>query len=101
MEVAGTKGTYVVGLCDRTPVRSTEPGENFPGGDPWVLFYDRFNHAYTAELNAFIEVAAGRSANPSTVQDALAAFYVAQAADRSKRSLRPERVQLVTSRQGS
>ncbi|MEP6559771.1 MAG: Gfo/Idh/MocA family oxidoreductase [Nakamurella sp.] len=96
MEIAGTKGTHVAGLCERTPVTSTEPGENFPGGDPWMLFYDRFNHAYTAELNAFIDVAAGRTASPSTVQDALAAFYVAEAADRSKRSKQPERVQLVT-----
>ena len=97
MEIAGTKGTHVAGLCDRTPVRSTEPDENFPAGDPWMLFYDRFNHANTAELNAFIEMAAGRSASPSTMEDALAAFYVAEAADRSKLIKRPERVQLVTS----
>jgi myo-inositol 2-dehydrogenase / D-chiro-inositol 1-dehydrogenase len=92
MEVAGTRATHVVGLSDRSPVRSTEAGVSFPGGPPWVLFWERFRSAYVAELHAFIDTAAGRRESPCTVADALEAFYLAEAADLSRREHRPVRV---------
>jgi myo-inositol 2-dehydrogenase / D-chiro-inositol 1-dehydrogenase len=98
MELAGTDGTHVVGLADRSPLRSTEPDTTFPVGEPWVIFYERFGAAYTAELTAFIDMAAGRRESPCTVLDGLKAFYAAEAADLSRREHRPVRVEEVTGR---
>ena len=99
MEVAGTKATHVVGLAERSPVRSAEPGVGFPGGPPWVLFWDRFRAAYAAEIHAFVEMAAGRRESPCTVDDALHASYLAEAGDLSLREQRPVRVEeVVTAR---
>lgn len=85
MELAGTEATTVVGLADRSPLRSAEPGVEFPAGRSWTHFPDRFATAYAAEIRAFIEVAAGRRENPCTVREALAAAYIAEAADLSLR----------------
>lgn len=89
MELAGTEGTYVVGLSDRTPVRSAEPGVEFPSGEPWRYFYDRFRPSYVAELEAFVELVAGRGANPCGIEDALQAFIIADALERSRAERRP------------
>lgn len=89
MELAGTKGTHVVGLSDRVPLRSTERDVTFPAAEPWMFFYERFHDAYAAELQAFIDMAAGRSESPCTVEDGLKALYVAEAADLSRRERRP------------
>jgi len=85
MELAGTEATYVVGLSDRSPLTSAEDGVSFPDGEPWTDFWERFTPAYVAELNAFVSVAKGESTSPCTVTDALAALYVAEAADLSMR----------------
>lgn len=100
MEVAGTQSTRVVGLFDRSPFWSTEPGVTFPAGPPWVLFHERFKTAYADELQAFIDVAAGRRSSPCTVADALEAFYLAEAADLSLHERRPVRVDEVISSVG-
>lgn len=89
MELAGSAGSLVVGLDERTPVRSAEPGVRFPTGPPWPNFWERFTPAYAAEIDAFVDVALGRAASPCTVEEALAALYVAEAADRSRREHRP------------
>lgn len=91
-ELAGTEGTYVVGLGDRTPVRSTEPGVAWPDGRPWPDFWHRFRPAYGAELAAFLDLVAGRGENPCTPAEALEALYVAEAAEESRRERRPVRV---------
>jgi myo-inositol 2-dehydrogenase/D-chiro-inositol 1-dehydrogenase len=95
MELAGTEDTTVVGLGDRSPLRSAEPGTEFPLGPRWVLFSDRFRAAYAAEIAAFIDMAAGRRESPCTVREALAAAYIAEAADRSLREGRAVDVQQV------
>ena len=92
MEVAGTEKTYIVGLSERTPVKSAEPGVTFPNGEPWVLFWDRFRSSYGAELNAFVDLVAGRRENPCSVDDALQALYIAEAAERSRRERRPVQI---------
>lgn len=91
-ELAGTAGTYVVGLGDRAPLRSTEPGVAWPAGPPWPDFWQRFQPAYAAEMAAFLDLVAGRGDNPCTPAEALEALYVAEAADESRRQHRPVRV---------
>ena len=49
----------------------------------------RFGDAYVAELAAFIGVAAGQAASPCTLQDALEAFYVAEACELSRHRQQP------------
>jgi myo-inositol 2-dehydrogenase / D-chiro-inositol 1-dehydrogenase len=89
MEVAGTRDTCVVGWSDRTPVRSAEPGAEFPAGEHWYDFYERFASAYVAQFRAFVDLAAGRRDSPCTVTDALQTLYIAEAAERSRLEHRP------------
>ena len=55
----------------------------WPEGRPYADFYERFGPAYAAELEAFVELAAGRAPNVCPPEDALEALYVAEAAQRS------------------
>jgi myo-inositol 2-dehydrogenase/D-chiro-inositol 1-dehydrogenase len=89
LEVLGSAGSVCAGLDDRMPLRSADPGERFPAGPPHRQFTERFHEAYTAELAAFTEVAAGRLASPCTPQDALEAFYVAEACEISRHRNEP------------
>jgi len=85
MELAGTEATYVVGLDERTPMTSAEQNVSFPEGEPWPNYWVRFTSAYVAEINAFVEVAKGAAPSPCDIDEALAAAYVAEAADLSMR----------------
>lgn len=85
MELAGTEATYAVGLSGRTPLTSAEESVDFPGGTPWPDFWERFAPAYEAEMGAFLEMVRGTRPSPCTVEEALAAQYVAEAADLSRR----------------
>ncbi len=98
MELAGTAGSFAVGLSERTPLRSTEVGVDFPGGEPWPDYWHRFLPSYVAELSAFVDLAAGRRDNPCTVADALAAFVVAEAATLSRQQHRVVRIEEVLAR---
>ena len=89
MELAGTGGTCVVGLCDRSPFRSAESGVSFPRGVPWEWFLDRFEASYRAELHAFVDLVARRGENPCSIEDALQAFIVADALERSRAEHQP------------
>ncbi|WP_300681375.1 Gfo/Idh/MocA family oxidoreductase [Nocardioides sp.] len=84
MELAGTRGTLAVGLDDHAALLSAEPGTTFPDGGAHPSFWERFTPAYRAEMNAFIDVAAGRSTSPCTVDEALEALLVAEAATLSR-----------------
>ena len=66
------------------PSCSAEPGVEFPEGSAWPNFWERFTPAYVAEINAFVELVEGRRDNPCTVAEALEAFYIAEAATRSR-----------------
>ncbi|MEP7020457.1 MAG: Gfo/Idh/MocA family oxidoreductase [Pseudonocardiales bacterium] len=79
LELHGSADSIAVGLDDRLPLRSAEPGAMFPAGPPHVLFMDRLAVAFRAELGAFTDVVAGRSASPCTVDDALEASLIAEA----------------------
>jgi myo-inositol 2-dehydrogenase/D-chiro-inositol 1-dehydrogenase len=89
MELAGTTGTVVVGLDERVPLRSVEPDVTFPTGEPWPAFWPRFTPAYRAEMTAFVAMARAESPSPCTVEEALQAMLVADAAERSRRENRP------------
>jgi predicted dehydrogenase len=88
MELAGTTGTIVVGLDEHVPLRSVEPGVTFPAGEPWPAFWPRFTPAYRAEMTAFVAMARGEAPSPCTVEEALQAVLVAEAAERSRRENR-------------
>ncbi|TDD62801.1 dehydrogenase [Actinomadura darangshiensis] len=85
MELSGTAGTWVVGLDERAAVRSAEPGVDWPSGDAWTDFQERFEPAYANEIGTFLEMARGRTASPCTVDEALEAFLIAEAATLSLR----------------
>lgn len=84
MEVMGSKGTMSVGLDDSLAMISAEPDVTFPPGPVHRSFMDRFRPAYRAELTAFAAVARGDRPSPCTVDDALAAFRVAEACQLSR-----------------
>ena len=89
LEVLGSLDSIAVGLDDRLPLRSAEPGVSFPAGVPYPAFMERFRDAYVAELTHFAEIVAGRNKPSCTVGDALEAFYIAEACELSRVEHRP------------
>jgi myo-inositol 2-dehydrogenase/D-chiro-inositol 1-dehydrogenase len=92
LEVFGAGDSVAVGWDGRMPLRSVEPGAPAAPKEPYRFFLDRFAPAYRAELYTFIEVAAGRMANPCPPEDAREAIRIAMACDRSRELHRPVRV---------
>ncbi|MEU9332743.1 Gfo/Idh/MocA family oxidoreductase [Streptomyces sp. NPDC048290] len=92
MELHGFTDSIAVGLEDKLPLRSVEPGVTFPAGVPHDFFMDRFTAAYRAELTAFTEVVAGSRPSPCTVADALEAGWIAEACTLSLHEHRPVRI---------
>jgi myo-inositol 2-dehydrogenase/D-chiro-inositol 1-dehydrogenase len=95
MELHGSKDSIAVGLEDRLPLRSVEPGARFPSGEPHQFFMDRFLPAYQAELQAFTEVVARQRPSPCTVADALETGWIAEACTTSLQLHRPVRMEEV------
>ena len=89
LELLGSAGSVCAGLDDRMALRSAEPDQSFPAGPAHRDFIGRFGAAYAAELAAFIGVAAGQTASPCTLEDALEAFYVADACELSRHRQKP------------
>jgi myo-inositol 2-dehydrogenase/D-chiro-inositol 1-dehydrogenase len=89
MELFGSGDSVAVGWDARTPLRSVEPGMPGVPKDAYSAFSERFADAYRAEMDAFVEVAAGRAESACTAEDALQALIVAEACDRSRREHRP------------
>ncbi|UNO41934.1 Gfo/Idh/MocA family oxidoreductase [Streptomyces sp. MST-110588] len=89
LEVCGSKGARFVGLDDRAPMPSAQPGLSWRQAAPYATYMERFHDAYVAELTAFTEVAAGRAQSPCSPAEALEALYVAEACDRSRRTGEP------------
>lgn len=92
LELHGFRDSIAVGLDDRLPLRSVEPGATFPAGPPHGFFLDRFAAAFRAELAAFTEVVAARRRSPCPVADAVETSRVAEACSRSLRTHRPVRL---------
>lgn len=97
MELAGTHGGAVVGLDDRAPLRSAEPGHRDLPGPVWVNFLERFQPCYAAELGAFVDAVLDGTPSPCTAADALEALYAAMAATVSFQEGRPVRVEEIRS----
>jgi myo-inositol 2-dehydrogenase/D-chiro-inositol 1-dehydrogenase len=89
MELHGFRDSIAVGLDDKLPLRSVEPGVTFPSGTPHDFFMDRFTDAYRAELGAFTEVVAGARPSPCSIEDALEAGWIAEACTLSLHEHRP------------
>jgi myo-inositol 2-dehydrogenase/D-chiro-inositol 1-dehydrogenase len=89
MELAGELDQIAVGLDDRTPLTSAEPGGPGAPAKPWPGFLERFAPAYEAELDAFLRVARGELANPCDGREALHALRIAEACELSRRERRP------------
>ncbi|MEV4256468.1 Gfo/Idh/MocA family oxidoreductase [Spirillospora sp. NPDC049652] len=83
LEVFGAKDSVVAGLDGRTPLTPL-PGDG-RGGAAYSGFLERFAAAYDAELEVFLQVAAGELANPCPPEEALEAFYLAEACEVSRR----------------
>ncbi|MEU6223328.1 Gfo/Idh/MocA family oxidoreductase [Streptomyces sp. NPDC047042] len=95
MEIHGFQDSIAVGLEDKLPLRSVEPGVTFPAGVPHDFFMDRFIPAYRAELTEFTEVVAGNRTSPCTVAEALEAGWIADACTLSLQEHRPVRIEEV------
>src|SRR5690606_42136902 len=90
LELAGTRKTWAVGLDRRAPLLSA--GGVQPSDPPGPDFQARFEPAYVREMVAFVQAVRGERESPCTVEDALAALYIAEAAELSRRENRPVKV---------
>ncbi|PWK80682.1 myo-inositol 2-dehydrogenase/D-chiro-inositol 1-dehydrogenase [Lentzea atacamensis] len=95
VEVHGSQDSVAAGIDHGWPMRSAEPGADFPAGPPHRLAHNRFGDAYRREVNAFLEVVAGDRPSPCTMEDALEADWIAEACMRSVRERRPVRIEEV------
>ncbi len=89
IEVLGSKDSLAVGLDPRTPLSSLEPGGPTVAPDAYPGFPERFHRAYVNEMAVFVDVVAGRAANPSPVRDSLISARLADACETSWRSGAP------------
>lgn len=92
IEVLGSRDSLVVGLDDRTPLTSLEPGGPAAIPDAYPGFPERFRRAYLNEMAVFVDVVAGRADNPSPVRDSVVSLRLAQACEESRRGGRPVRL---------
>jgi myo-inositol 2-dehydrogenase/D-chiro-inositol 1-dehydrogenase len=89
LELLGSAASICAGLDDHLPLRSAQTGQTFPAGPAHRDFMGRFREAYAAELAVFADVAAGRAESPCTLDDALEAFYIAEACELSRQRRQP------------
>ncbi|WP_020666682.1 Gfo/Idh/MocA family protein [Amycolatopsis nigrescens] len=92
LEVHGSLNSIAVGLDERMPLTSAEPGVRPSASAAYPGFLERFHPAYVRELRAFTEVVAGAAESPCGAADALEAFYIAEACETSRRERRPVRL---------
>ncbi|MEZ0163158.1 Gfo/Idh/MocA family oxidoreductase [Kineococcus sp. LSe6-4] len=92
LELQGSRDTLVVGLDERSALRSADPGVTFPGGPPHTTFADRFAQAYRDEVAAFVDLLGGGPDELCRPEDAVAASRVADAAQESLLTGVPVRV---------
>ncbi|MFI0450133.1 Gfo/Idh/MocA family oxidoreductase [Actinomadura sp. 6N118] len=110
LEVLGSQDSIIAGLDGRTPLTRL-PSADAEGSAAGAAhtddahrraaayggFLERFADAYAAELAAFTQVVAGRMETPCPPEDALEAFYVAEACEMSRREGRSVLVKEVRS----
>jgi myo-inositol 2-dehydrogenase/D-chiro-inositol 1-dehydrogenase len=92
MEVFGTRDSVAIGLDPHAPIRSVEPDVPPPAEPVTTGWLERFEHAYRAEMDVFVDVALGRRSSPCTPKDARVALVIAEACGASSREGGPVRV---------
>ena len=97
LEVIGTRDSVAVGVDERTPLHSLEPGAPEGERTGYRDFLDRFAPAYRAELAAFVTSLAPGGRSACSLSDARAALAIALAADRARAERRPVPIEEVTS----
>ncbi len=95
LEVFGSRDSVAVGVNDRTPLHSLEPGAESAPGHAYRNFVERFEAAYRSELEAFVIALRQGGPSPCTLADARAALAVALAAGRSRAEHRPVSIEEV------
>ena len=85
LEVFGSLDSFGAGFDACTPMTSTEPGTS-PPGHRYDQFIDRFERAFRAEADAFIQLVSGTGVNLTPPRDGLAAIRIARAAAESIRT---------------
>lgn len=93
MEVFGTEDSIAVGLDSHTPIRSVEPDVPPPAEPVTTGWLERFEHAYRAEMDAFVDVALGLRESPCTHEDARKALAIAEACGESASTGKPVKVE--------
>jgi myo-inositol 2-dehydrogenase/D-chiro-inositol 1-dehydrogenase len=96
LEVFGTGDSIAVGVDDRSPIRSVEPGVAQPSEPGYRNFMERFEPAYRSELAAFVETVRDGGDSLCTLEETRAALLVALAADQSRAERRPVSIEEVT-----
>jgi myo-inositol 2-dehydrogenase/D-chiro-inositol 1-dehydrogenase len=97
LEVFGTRDSIVAGVDGRSPLHSVEPGSTRAGAPGYRNFIERFEPAYRAELEAFVDAVRTGKPSPCPLTEARAALVVALAADLSRAQRRPVATEEVTS----
>ena len=97
LELFGSRDSAAVGVDDRTPLHSLEPGAETPPMHAYRDFVERFEAAYRDELEAFVDAVRRGGPSVCTLADARAALAVALAAGRSRAEHRPVSIEEVTS----
>lgn len=89
LELFGSRDSIVVGLDDRTPLRSIEPNVPRPAAPGYRDFMERFEAAYRGELQAFLEAVRDDKPSPCGGEEARRALRLALTAERSRSEHRP------------
>ncbi|HTX00805.1 MAG TPA: Gfo/Idh/MocA family oxidoreductase, partial [Acidimicrobiales bacterium] len=92
VEAYGSLSSLSAGLTERTPLAAANGELPWRLEHPWGGFVERFADAFAAQTHAFVELVAGRRANPCPPAEDVAAMRVAVACDRSRREGRPVQV---------
>jgi myo-inositol 2-dehydrogenase/D-chiro-inositol 1-dehydrogenase len=92
-EILGSDDSIAIGVDDRTPVHSVQPGAPPPPVNPYRGFLDRFRQAFIDETAAFVDLVLGRGPNQCPPEEALSALRVAVACERSWRERRPVKLE--------
>lgn len=79
LDLMGTDGSANVGLDEKVPFRSTEPGVEFPHETPWYDFIERFRPCYERELDHFLRNPVQGLEGACTAADAVEALRIALA----------------------
>ena len=99
LEVFGTGDSIAVGLDQRSPLRSVEPGAPASDGNGYANFMERFEPAYRGELESFVTTVRDGGPSPCSLAEARAALVIALAADRSRAEQRLVSIEEVSSAQ--